>query len=340
METFTPSLDWGNEIVDSVLWVAKAWAISAVCILVVLALIARFTTWGRQFWRVTGDYFKGRESVLVWAWLGVLLLSVMVSVRIDVLCSYYGNDQYLGAADRVRRGRRGQRRGQRLWDTTAFGSRSCRSPCWPPSTSPACCWTSISCSASSCAGGCGSPIDSPATGWTDAPTTADGSSTSTIDNPDQRIQQDIDVFTTGTGPETNTPTDRDVPHAAVRRRQFDRVGGVVHPDPVESVRPVDDSRLHAPQGAVLDGVALRVLRDGRRVLDRPPADPTELPQRGDQRGIPLRPGPAARRRRGGRVLPRRARRAQDAGDALRRDHRTTTGRSSDAASPSSAGTSR
>ena len=27
-----------------------------------------------------------------------------------------------------------------------------------------------------------------------------------IDNPDQRIQQDIDVFTTGTGPETNTPT--------------------------------------------------------------------------------------------------------------------------------------
>ena len=27
-----------------------------------------------------------------------------------------------------------------------------------------------------------------------------------IDNPDQRIQQDIDTFTTGTGPETNTPT--------------------------------------------------------------------------------------------------------------------------------------
>ena len=28
----------------------------------------------------------------------------------------------------------------------------------------------------------------------------------TIDNPDQRIQHDIDVFTTGTGPETNTPS--------------------------------------------------------------------------------------------------------------------------------------
>ena len=133
---------------------------------------------------------------------------------------------------------------------------------------------------------------------------------------------------------------RDVHHAAVRRRQFDRVGGVIRPDPVESVRPVDDSRLHDPQGTVLDGMALRVLRDGRRVLDRPPADPAELPQRGDQRRIPLRPGPIARRRRGGRFLPRRTRRAQDARYALRRRSSTTTGRSSDAASLSSAGTKR
>ena len=117
METFTPSLDWGNEIIESILWVARAWAISAICILIVLTLIARFTTWGRQFWRVTGDYFKGPESVLVWAWLGVLLLSVMVSVRIDVLFSYQGNDQFHGAADGDLRWGRGQRGGQRLWDT-------------------------------------------------------------------------------------------------------------------------------------------------------------------------------------------------------------------------------
>jgi putative ATP-binding cassette transporter len=44
------------------------------------------------------------------------------------------------------------------------------------------------------------------TGWTAEPTTGDGSPDRPIDNPDQRIQQDIDVFTTGTGPETNTPT--------------------------------------------------------------------------------------------------------------------------------------
>ena len=45
METFTPSLNWGDELITSLLWVAKAWAIAAVCTLVVLALLARFTTW-------------------------------------------------------------------------------------------------------------------------------------------------------------------------------------------------------------------------------------------------------------------------------------------------------
>ena len=114
METFTPSLDWGNEILTSVLWVARAWAISAICILIVLTLIARFTTWGRQFWRVTGDYFKGPESVLVWAWLGVLLLSVMVSVRIDVLWSYQGNDQFTALQTAFRGPARATRRSETL----------------------------------------------------------------------------------------------------------------------------------------------------------------------------------------------------------------------------------
>ncbi len=32
--------------------------------------------------------------MVVWAWLGVLLFSVMISVRLDVLLSYYSNDLY------------------------------------------------------------------------------------------------------------------------------------------------------------------------------------------------------------------------------------------------------
>jgi putative ATP-binding cassette transporter len=42
-----------------------AWLITSVASVIVLVLLARLTTWGRQFWRVTGGYFRGRESVIV-----------------------------------------------------------------------------------------------------------------------------------------------------------------------------------------------------------------------------------------------------------------------------------
>ena len=69
METFTPSLDWGDELISSALWVAKASLFAAIGIVIAGTLLARYTTWGRQFWRITGDYFKGRASVPVWALL-------------------------------------------------------------------------------------------------------------------------------------------------------------------------------------------------------------------------------------------------------------------------------
>lgn len=202
MEMFTPSLDWGNEVLLSALWVAKAWVISAVCIVVVLALIARFTTWGRQFWHVTGDYFKGPDSVIVWAWLGALLALVLMAVRLDVLYSYQANDQYTavqaalsGADEAVKASGR-----QGFWialgilmvlavvnvtlilvDLYAMQRFILRWRVWLTYRLTAD-W-----------------LDDRAyyrERFVEAP----------IDNPDQRIQQDIDVFTTVVGPQANDPT--------------------------------------------------------------------------------------------------------------------------------------
>jgi vitamin B12/bleomycin/antimicrobial peptide transport system ATP-binding/permease protein len=201
METFTPSLNWGDELITSLVWVARAWAISAVCLIVVLALLARFTVWGRQFWRITGAYFKGRHSVPVWAWLGLLLASVMIDVRLGVLVSYQSNDQFsalqaavsgqgaakeaaidgfwaamllfvgLAVADIARN----------LLDVYLMQRFIIRWRVW---------------------------LTRRLTGdWLDGDAYYRGRFVEVpIDNPDQRIQQDIDIFTTGTGPETNTPT--------------------------------------------------------------------------------------------------------------------------------------
>ncbi|MBV8182927.1 MAG: ABC transporter ATP-binding protein/permease, partial [Mycobacterium sp.] len=92
MELFKPSIDWGHALVDSLSWVALAWLISAASAIAVLALLRFLTPWGRQFWRITGDYFVGRHSFRAWLLLGVLLLSVVISVRLNVLFSYQAND--------------------------------------------------------------------------------------------------------------------------------------------------------------------------------------------------------------------------------------------------------
>jgi putative ATP-binding cassette transporter len=94
MEKFTPSIDWDHELIASLHWILQAWAISALCLLVIGAAVVRFTRWGGEFWCITGAYFTGRQSIPVWGLFGALLLSVMMSVRISVLLSYYSNDLY------------------------------------------------------------------------------------------------------------------------------------------------------------------------------------------------------------------------------------------------------
>ena len=92
MDKFTPTLDWGNELWTSLHWLGQAWAIAAIVTLAICVLIARYTTWGRQFWRISGAYFTGPESVKVWLWLALILLLVIAGVRLQVLLSYFTND--------------------------------------------------------------------------------------------------------------------------------------------------------------------------------------------------------------------------------------------------------
>ena len=94
LKPFKTSIDWSAATIDSARWLAIAWLISAVCVVVVLVALRYSTVWGRQFWRITGGYFTGAHSIRVWGLLGVLLLLVLFSVRLDVLFSYYHNDMY------------------------------------------------------------------------------------------------------------------------------------------------------------------------------------------------------------------------------------------------------
>jgi vitamin B12/bleomycin/antimicrobial peptide transport system ATP-binding/permease protein len=199
MNSFRPSIDWSHELFNSTLWVLQVWVITASCLLVVLVLIGRTTGWGRQFWRVTGDYFTGRHSVPVWAVVGLLLLSAILVVRINVLLSYYANDlfsalQVTFQADSARStGIHG------FWSTMLVFA--VLAVCYVTRTLADLyltqrfimrwrIWLSRRF------------IDD----WLgEYAYFRSQFSRQPIDNPDQRIQQDIDVFTAGVGAEANNP---------------------------------------------------------------------------------------------------------------------------------------
>ena len=102
---FKPSIDWSRALPDSLLWSAKAWLISAVVILIVLVLIRYLTVWAGN----TGGSPVRTSPVggpcRCWLMFGVLLLSVILSVRLNVLFSYQSNDLYTALQDGVRRHR-------------------------------------------------------------------------------------------------------------------------------------------------------------------------------------------------------------------------------------------
>lgn len=88
------SIDWSHEALNSLIWVLQAFSCAALGLVVAVLLLGRTTAWGRQFGRITGGYFRGRQSVPAWLSLAALLVSAVVAVRVAVLESYYANDLF------------------------------------------------------------------------------------------------------------------------------------------------------------------------------------------------------------------------------------------------------
>jgi vitamin B12/bleomycin/antimicrobial peptide transport system ATP-binding/permease protein len=204
MDTFKPSIDWGSETVKSIEWIFAASAISALCVLLIATLLIRFTTFGRRFWAISGGYFTGSASLPGWGLLAVMLLSVISSVRIQVLLSYYNNDLH-SALQTAFEGAASNHSVQRASGIHGF-------------------WVAIATFALLQAINIGRIIVDTYLSqrfiirwriWLTARFTTNWLGDHVyyrarfvepgVDNPDQRIQQDIDVFTTGVGTGPNQP---------------------------------------------------------------------------------------------------------------------------------------
>jgi len=87
-------VDWNHELLQSVIWLAKAFALSLIGLAITATMLARFTVWGRQFWRLTAAYFHPSRSKLPLLWLALIVFMTLFSVRMNVLFSFWYNGFY------------------------------------------------------------------------------------------------------------------------------------------------------------------------------------------------------------------------------------------------------
>ncbi|WP_342067973.1 ABC transporter ATP-binding protein/permease [Achromobacter kerstersii] len=87
-------LNWQQQLVESAIWLARAFGITAVAMAVIAVVLARTTDWGRKFWRLAWPYLTPRRSWRPLLTLALLLLLAMAAVRMTVLFSFWYNGFY------------------------------------------------------------------------------------------------------------------------------------------------------------------------------------------------------------------------------------------------------
>ncbi|MHA6622876.1 ABC transporter ATP-binding protein/permease [Pseudonocardia sp. DLS-67] len=89
-------LDWSTEWLTSLIWVVAVFVATTLGSAVLVALLSRYTVWGRQFRRLAFPYFspRGDEGWRPLITVLLVLLLAIAAVRLNVLQSYYFNGLY------------------------------------------------------------------------------------------------------------------------------------------------------------------------------------------------------------------------------------------------------
>ncbi|TIC87229.1 ABC transporter ATP-binding protein/permease [Crenobacter intestini] len=87
-------MNWSQELVDSSLWLLKAFTLTTAIAGAALYVLAKSTVWGRQFWRLSGGYFSIRRNPRALLTLLAILLITLFGVRMSVLFSQWYNQMY------------------------------------------------------------------------------------------------------------------------------------------------------------------------------------------------------------------------------------------------------
>ncbi|MFO1368837.1 MAG: ABC transporter ATP-binding protein/permease [Marinagarivorans sp.] len=87
-------MNWSEEILTSLIWLVKTFVISGVGFIVVFGAVLKFTQTGRDFIRLSGGYFSPKRSLKPLVLLSTVILFALIGVRLAILNSQANNGLY------------------------------------------------------------------------------------------------------------------------------------------------------------------------------------------------------------------------------------------------------
>ncbi|TYG34344.1 ABC transporter ATP-binding protein/permease [Lonepinella koalarum] len=87
-------MDYVQELITSLFWILKAIAITAIVFTIVLWFLVKTTRWGQQFWSLAHEYLSPKRSVKPLIYFVVIVFFNLFSVRLDILFSEWYKAMY------------------------------------------------------------------------------------------------------------------------------------------------------------------------------------------------------------------------------------------------------
>lgn len=87
-------MDYSQEAITSLIWILQTLAITSVVFSFGIFLLVRFTQWGRQFWMFAGGYLSPKRSIKPILFFLLIVAMTLLSVRISLVHSEWYKNMY------------------------------------------------------------------------------------------------------------------------------------------------------------------------------------------------------------------------------------------------------
>ncbi|MCW9717058.1 ABC transporter ATP-binding protein/permease [Avibacterium sp. 21-599] len=87
-------MNWSEELLSSFLWIIQSLAITSIAFSIILAILVKTTRWARQFWLITQTYLSPKQHLKPLCYFWVIIFFNLLAVRLDILFSNWYNAMY------------------------------------------------------------------------------------------------------------------------------------------------------------------------------------------------------------------------------------------------------